>query len=353
MELSQHPLFRWIKERKVIYIPKKPALETPGDYRPLSMLEVLYKIPSRILAKQLTSTLPEIIGEHQHGFMRGKGIQEPSFIATHVIQDAERSQRSLQLVSLDIENAFDRIGHKIIVQALRAFGVPEIVVQALRQYTLVGYARVEVNGRKGILITIKTCSGQGDPLSSILFLIGSEPLNRLISSQFQEIMYTTQEGITVGPVVFADDNLSPLSITHENQIDLLLDMYHRYTGVSGLNIIVRKSTILCINSTPALVRALQEKGFSAPNTMRHLGIELSINIQNTIKETISKIDLKTTKRRIMATSPPTEVLHRATLITSAIIPLYNHVLMAIPAREQDLQPLHKEILYLSLDKVPR
>jgi hypothetical protein len=42
------------------------------------MLEVLYKIPSKILAKRLSMALPEIIGEHQHGFMTGKGIQEPS-----------------------------------------------------------------------------------------------------------------------------------------------------------------------------------------------------------------------------------------------------------------------------------
>ncbi len=41
---------------------------------------------------------------------------------------------------------------------------------------------MEVNGRRGILITIKTGSGQGDPLSSILFLIGLEPLNRLIAN---------------------------------------------------------------------------------------------------------------------------------------------------------------------------
>ena len=39
--------------------------------RPLSMLEVLYKIPPRILSKRLTETLPTIIGEHQHGFMKG------------------------------------------------------------------------------------------------------------------------------------------------------------------------------------------------------------------------------------------------------------------------------------------
>ncbi len=104
-ELASHSSFQWIKERKVIYIPKKPSPSLPGDYRPLSMLEVLYKIPPRILAKRLSMALPEIISEHQHGFMTGKGIQEPSLLATHLMQDAQQSERPLQLVSLDIEKA--------------------------------------------------------------------------------------------------------------------------------------------------------------------------------------------------------------------------------------------------------
>ncbi len=124
-ELASHNVFQWIKERKVIYIPKKPLPTTPGDYRPLSMLV----------------------------------IQEPSLLATHLIQDSQQTNRPLQLVSLDIEKAFDWIGHKVIVQALRAFGVPKLLIQALRHYTLVGYAQVKVNGQKGILITIRTGSG--------------------------------------------------------------------------------------------------------------------------------------------------------------------------------------------------
>jgi hypothetical protein len=121
---------------------------------------------------------------------------------------------------------------------------------------------VEVNGLQGILITIKTGSGQGDPLSSILFLIGSEPLNRLIASCFPNLMYVTREGVRVGPVIFADDNLSPISLTHADQINPILDLYNRYTGVSGLNINVRKSTILCVNCTPDLTLNLQNQGFS-------------------------------------------------------------------------------------------
>jgi hypothetical protein len=64
-----------------------------------------------------------------------------------------------------MEKAFDRVGHHIIVQALRAFGVPEIMIMAIQHYMLVGLAYMEVDGRAGILITIKTGSSQGDPLS--------------------------------------------------------------------------------------------------------------------------------------------------------------------------------------------
>jgi hypothetical protein len=115
------------------------------------MLEVLYKIPSRILARRLNRVLPTIIGPHQHGFMAQKGIQEPSILATHLIQEANYNNKSLQLISFDIEKAFDRVSHCIIIQALRAFGVPEITIMAIQCFSLIGFAYVEVNGKKGSL----------------------------------------------------------------------------------------------------------------------------------------------------------------------------------------------------------
>jgi hypothetical protein len=84
---------------------------------------------------------------------------------------------------------------------------------------------VEVNGRAGILITIKSGSGQGDLLSSILFLIPSEPLNRLLAISFPELMYSTEEEVTVGPVLYADDNLTPLSLATADQLHPILALY--------------------------------------------------------------------------------------------------------------------------------
>ncbi len=83
------------------------------------MLEVLYKIPLKDPSQKPVSYLFAIIGEYQYGFMAGKDIQEPSLLATHLIQDVQQTGPPVQLISLDIEKAFDRLNHAIIIQALQ------------------------------------------------------------------------------------------------------------------------------------------------------------------------------------------------------------------------------------------
>jgi hypothetical protein len=56
---------------------------------------------------------------------------------------------------------------------------------------MVGYAYV--NGRKGLVINIKTCSGQEDPLSSILLLFVTEPLNLYNAQDNRNLMLQTQK----------------------------------------------------------------------------------------------------------------------------------------------------------------
>jgi hypothetical protein len=191
------------------YIHKKPNPTTPSDYRPLSMLEVLYKIPSRILARRLNRVLPTIIGPHQHGFMAQKGSQEPSILATHLIQEANYNNKSLQLISFDIKKAFDRVSHCSIIQALRAFGVPENNNCGHPIFLTNRICLCGSKWEKGILITVRTGSGQGDPISSILFLLATEPMNRALAQNYRQLMYTTRGNTTVGPILFADDNLNP------------------------------------------------------------------------------------------------------------------------------------------------
>jgi hypothetical protein len=201
-----------------------------------------------------------------------------------------------------------------------------------------------VSRRRGLLITIKTGSGQGDPLSSILFLIATEPLNRILCSSFQALMYMAEDGIIVGPVLYADDNLTPLALDNAEQIQPILSLYDQYTGVSGLNINVRKSTALCINTSREIKEGLTQAGLAISLTSKHLGIHLAKTIEATIKATMEAIDPKAIKRRILATTPPTDILHRAVLIYMALIPIYNHVMMALPVGKPYIDELQKEVL---------
>ena len=54
-------------------------------------------------------------------------------------------------------------------------------------------------------------------------------------------------------------------------------------------------------------------------------------------------DPKLVKRRILATTPPTDLLHRALLINTAYVPIYNHILMALPLTTHNLEELDKGV----------
>ncbi len=46
---------------------------------------------------------------------------------------------------------------------------------------------------KGLLVTVRTGSGQGDPISSILFLLATEPLNRILDQNYRTLSTQQKE----------------------------------------------------------------------------------------------------------------------------------------------------------------
>ncbi len=105
-------------------------------------------------------------------------------------------------------------------------------------------------------------------------------------------MYTSEEGVTVGPVLYADDNLTPLSLDTADQLGSIRDLYESYTGVSGLNININTSMALCINTPPALSEQLQSMGMTTPDTIKHLGLHLGKTISTMVTTTMSQIEPK-------------------------------------------------------------
>jgi hypothetical protein len=62
----------------------------------------MYKIKKRILSERMAGIMERIPYPHQHGFCRNQSIQTATVPVLEAIYDAEKHDRPLQLLSIDL-----------------------------------------------------------------------------------------------------------------------------------------------------------------------------------------------------------------------------------------------------------
>ena len=92
------------------------------NWRPITLLNMDYKLLAKTLAMRLKNVLPTIIGTQQTGFMEGRCISENIRTTIDIITSIYKQGKSALVVSVDYEKCFDRIEHGAIQGALKYFG---------------------------------------------------------------------------------------------------------------------------------------------------------------------------------------------------------------------------------------
>ena len=64
-----------------------------GDFRPISLIRVFYKILAKLLAERLKPIMSNIISETQSAFIKGHSILEVVLITNEVIDFLRRKKR--------------------------------------------------------------------------------------------------------------------------------------------------------------------------------------------------------------------------------------------------------------------
>jgi hypothetical protein len=86
---------------------------------------------------------------------------------------------------------------------------------------------------------------------------------------------------------------------------------------------------------------VQLLGMMTPDNIKHLDLHLGKTVASTVEASMAKIEPKLIKHGLLTTTPPTDILRKATLINTTLIPVYNHVFMVLP-----VEPKHTETLLM-------
>ncbi|KAE9418638.1 hypothetical protein Angca_008832, partial [Angiostrongylus cantonensis] len=96
---------QWKASKTTLF--KKGDLHDIGNYRPICLLSVVYKLFTRVFLKRIDRTLDEGQPCEQAGFRKGFSTMDHIHTLTRLIEVSREYKRPLCLTFIDLEKAFD------------------------------------------------------------------------------------------------------------------------------------------------------------------------------------------------------------------------------------------------------
>ncbi|XP_042492896.1 uncharacterized protein LOC122072597 [Macadamia integrifolia] len=136
-----------------------------------------------ILAMHLSSLLTRLIFDEQGAFQRGKVISSNICLALELanMMHSKAFGGGLAL-KIDIQKAYDTLDWTFLFDVMLKFGFSQILIDRIHQILLSTRLSVLINGGPVGFFNVERGLCQGDPLSSILFIIAEEVLCRGLHS---------------------------------------------------------------------------------------------------------------------------------------------------------------------------
>ena len=222
------------KDSVTILIHKKGDADEISNFRPIALMSSIYKLLMSVIAKRLVNFAidSELLSASQKSARPTEGCYEHSFLLQSLVLDAKRLQKNVFLAWLDLRNAFGSVPHEVIEITLSHLGVPQSVVELIKNiYT---DANTVVRTPAGLTSEIPLLSGvkQGCPLSPILFNLSIEIILRSVLVKADVVGPAKHHGIPISILAYADDLV--LITRDKAKLQQLLDSASETASLIGL-----------------------------------------------------------------------------------------------------------------------
>ena len=144
------------------------------NWRPISLLNVDYKIATKALALRLRKVLPSIVSDVQTGYVKGRFIRENIRMISDIMHfTAEQNQEGIALF-IDFEKAFDSLEWAFLSKALDVFQFGNDFKNWVRILYSNNPSCTINNGYASSWFKLDRGVRQGCPLSGLLFVLAVE-----------------------------------------------------------------------------------------------------------------------------------------------------------------------------------
>lgn len=214
--------------------------EELANWRPISLLNVDYKIVSKILATRLRTVLDKIINIDQTCSVAGRTILDNAHLLRNIQSYVDQKNMRAAFVSLDQQKAFDRVNWGYLQQVLETFGFgPNFRKWVKILYTDIQSA-VICNGHISEHFPLSRGVRQGCPLSPLLYILALEPLACALRADPQIHGIKLPGGTEARVSMYADD--ATLILSDEKSIVHSFRVIERYERASGAKLNSRNPT---------------------------------------------------------------------------------------------------------------
>lgn len=210
------------------------------NWRPISLLNIDYKIVSKTLTNRLNQVISELVYTDQTCAVPGRSILDNTHLLRSVVDYIDQKPSYCGILSLDQQKAFDRVDHSFLFACLEKYGFGDTFTQWVKLLYTDIYSSVIVNQLISTAFPVTRSVRQGCSLSPLLYILTLEPFLRKMMND-KDIQGLSIPGAThtLKYTAFADDINT--FFTTEKSIKQTLHLSYLYSQVSGSKLNLTKT----------------------------------------------------------------------------------------------------------------
>ena len=261
----------------IIPVPKSGDLSKTDNYRGICLSSVVAKTYNIMTLNRIRPFLDPLLRDSQNGFRPERSTIGQILALRRLLEGVRDRSLSAMITFIDFKKAFDSTHRGKLLDILRAYGIPEKLVQAIS--ATYSKTRAKVCSPDGETEYFEILAGvlQGDTLAPFLFIAALDYALRLaINGREEELGFTLVPHrsrqvphVMVTHLDFADD-IALISDTAEKARELLLAVERECRKI-GLRLNAKKTKVIAYNINDTTITTLGGEVIEVKEDFKYLG----------------------------------------------------------------------------------